>query len=134
MKIERRKRVVDRPLMVPSPGRARPPSPAKREGFKSRLFRGLGCLVLFMERRAERLLLLQLLGDEEGEFERLRGIEAGIADRVVAVVEVALRYSMDAACAFGDILARHFDMDAARMRAFRLVHGHEPAHLAEHGL
>src|ERR1700747_3129705 len=80
----------------------------------------------------QRALLLQRAGDEEGKLERLAGIETRIAMGVVAVGERLLRHRLGAADAFGDVLARHLDMDAAGMGALGLMGGEEGAHLGEH--
>ena len=62
-----------------------------RCGRRRELLRCLGGLVLIGGARPQQLLLLQLLGDEESELERLGGIEARIAEGVVAVVEILIR-------------------------------------------
>ena len=51
--------------------------------------------------------------------------------RVVAVVQVLGRDGAGAAGAFGDVVAGHLDMDAARMRALGAVHLEEGLHLLE---
>src|SRR6266481_8679604 len=53
-------------------------------------------------------LLLEQFGDQERHIDRLLGIEAGIADRVIAIVEVLIGDGAGAADAFGHILAGHF--------------------------
>src|SRR6266702_6864139 len=62
-------------------------------------------------------LLLEQLGDHESHVDRLLGIEAGIADRVIAIVEIFVGEGARAADAFGDVLAGHFQMDAAGVGA-----------------
>src|SRR3954468_9574815 len=47
--------------------------------------------------------LLEQFGDQESHVDRLLGIEAGIADRVIAVVEVLVGDGAGAAGAFGDV-------------------------------
>src|SRR6202140_681036 len=74
-------------------------------------------------------LLLEQFGDQESHVDRLLGIEAGIADRVIAVVEILIGDGASAADAFGDVLAGHFQMDAAGMGALRRVDGEERLHL-----
>src|SRR6185437_4575936 len=82
-------------------------------------------------RRRGHALLLQLLGDEEGEFQRLTGIEPRIAMRVIAIGETAHGDRLGAAEAFGDVLPRHLEMDAARISAFGLMHREEALHPAQ---
>src|SRR5258707_8020395 len=60
-------------------------------------------------------LLLQQFGDQESHVDRLLGIEAGVADRVITVVEIFVGDGARAPAAFGDILAGHFQIDAARV-------------------
>src|ERR1700730_6726550 len=55
--------------------------------------------------------LLQQFRDQESHVDRLLGVEAGIADRVIAVVEILIGDGARAADAFGDVLAGHFQMD-----------------------
>src|ERR1700736_5253008 len=74
-------------------------------------------------------LLLEQFGDQESHVDRLLGIEAGIADRVIAVVEILIGDGASAADAFGDVLAGHFQMDAAGMGALRRVDGEERLYL-----
>src|SRR3954471_15522109 len=62
--------------------------------------------------------LLQQFGDQESHVDGLFGVEAGIADRVIAVVEVLVGDGACAADAFGDVLAGHLEMHAAGMGAF----------------
>src|SRR5579871_1260969 len=64
-------------------------------------------------------LLLQELRDQESQVDGLLGIEARIAGRVVAVVEVLFRDRTRAADAFGNVLAGHFQMDAAGIGPLR---------------
>src|SRR5690242_16165234 len=77
------------------------------------------------------LLLAQLLRDEESKLERLAGIEARVAMGMVAIVEIIVGDGHGAAGAFGHVLARHLDMNAAGMGAFGLMHAHEALHLGE---
>ena len=72
-----------------------------------------------------RTLALQELGEEEGELQRLVGIEPRVAMGVVAVRKIRLRDRPRAAGAFGDVLAGHLDMDAAGIGALRPVDGEE---------
>src|SRR6266446_5289311 len=76
--------------------------------------------------------LLEQFGDQEGHVDRLFGIEAGIADRVIAVVEVLVSDGAGAADAFGDVLPGHFQVHAAGMRAFGGMDREERLHLRQH--
>src|SRR6202795_914436 len=49
-------------------------------------------------------LLLEQFGDQESHVDRLLGIEAGIADRVIGVGEILIGDGASAADAFGDVL------------------------------
>src|SRR5260221_7528517 len=76
-------------------------------------------------------LLLQGVGEEEGELERLTCVETRVAMRVVAIGETGLADRLGAAHAFGDVLPRHLEMDAAGIGALFLVHGEEALDLGE---
>src|SRR6185436_13292320 len=78
--------------------------------------------------------LLQQFGDQESHVDGLLGIEAGIADRVIAIVEVLVGDGAGTADAFGDVLPGHFEMDAAGMGALRRVDGEERLHLRQHAV
>src|ERR1700742_1608240 len=101
-------------------------------------FRSHPCAAILKSRRdRHRLdlagaLLLEQFGDQEGHVDRLLGIEPGIADRVVAVVEILVGDGARAADAFGHVLAGHFQMYAAGMGAFRRMDGEERLHLGQH--
>ena len=73
----------------------------------------------------------QLLGDEEGEFQRLLGIQPRVAEGLVAVAEIVLREAARAADAFGDVLAGHFHMRAAGDGALRRVEVEEGFQLGD---
>src|SRR4051812_22688580 len=62
-------------------------------------------------------LRLQKVRDQESHLDRLLGIEARIAEGVIAVVEVGFQNDARAAGAFGDVLADHFEVDAAGVHA-----------------
>src|SRR5438309_2225742 len=62
-------------------------------------------------------LLLQQFRDQESHVDRLLGVEARIADRVVAVVEILVGDRPRTADAFGDVLPGHLQMDAAGVGA-----------------
>src|SRR5690348_13124267 len=79
-------------------------------------------------------LLLEQLGNQERHVDRLLGVETGIADRVVAVVEVLVGDRARAADAFGDVLAGHLQMHAAGMGALGMVDGEEGLHLRQHAV
>src|SRR5438552_14790164 len=53
-------------------------------------------------------LLLEQLGDQESHVDRLLGIEAVIADRVIAIVEILVGAGTFATDSFGYCLAGHF--------------------------
>src|SRR3990167_1375562 len=69
--------------------------------------------------------LLQRLGDQEGQFQRLVGVHPRVAVGVVAVRQAVLGDRSGAADAFGDVLPGHLDMDAAGVAALGLVHREE---------
>src|SRR3984893_8561807 len=75
--------------------------------------------------------LLEQFRDQESHVDRLLGVEAGLADRGVAVVEILIGDGARAADAFGDVLAGHFQMDAAGVGALRRVDGKERLHLRQ---
>src|SRR5215211_6927728 len=79
-------------------------------------------------------LALDQLGGQESDLERLLGVEARVAEGVVAVVEIGVAQGARAAGAFGDRLAGHLEMQAAGVRALRLVDGEEVADLLHDGL
>src|SRR5438445_4653125 len=76
-------------------------------------------------------LLLEELRDQESHVDGLLGIEAGIADRVIAVVEILVGDGAGTAKALGDVLAGHLQMHAAGMGAFRGVDREERLHLGQ---
>src|SRR6266849_704201 len=87
-------------------------------------------------RRGQRLrprlpFLLQQLGEQEGEIDRLLRVEPRIAERVVAVVQVLVGDGARAAGALGDVLARHLEMHAPRIGAFGRVDREEGLHLLQ---
>src|SRR5260370_830950 len=75
--------------------------------------------------------LLEQFRDQESHVDRLLGIEAGIADRVISIVEILIGDGARAADAFGHVLAGHFQMDAAGMGAFRRVNREERLHFRQ---
>src|SRR4030088_424573 len=75
--------------------------------------------------------LLEQFRDQESHVDRLFGIEAGIADRVIAIVEILIGNGAPAADAFGYVLAGHLEMDAAGVGTFRRVDGEERLHLRQ---
>src|ERR1700704_1793854 len=64
---------------------------------------------------------LEQFRDQESHVDRLLGVEAGIADRVIAIAEVLVGDGARAADAFGDVLPGHLQMHAAGMGAFGLM-------------
>src|SRR6476469_2260841 len=76
-------------------------------------------------------LLLEQFGREEGEIDRLVGVEPRIADRVIAVVEIGVRNGARAAGAFGDVLSGHLEMYTAGIGALGGMHLEEVAYFLE---
>src|SRR6266702_3266286 len=75
--------------------------------------------------------LLEQLRDQESHVDRLLGIEAGIADRVIAIAEILMGDGARAADTFGDVLPGHFQMDAAGIGALRRMDGEERLHFRQ---
>src|SRR5436190_2046687 len=75
--------------------------------------------------------LFEQFGDQESHVDRLLGVEAGIANRVIAIVEILIGDGARAADAFGDILTGHFQMDAAGMGTLCGVNREERFHLRQ---
>src|SRR4030081_1627061 len=74
---------------------------------------------------------LEQFRDQESHVDRLLGVEAGIADRVIAIAEVLVGDGARAADAFGDVLPGHLQMHAAGIAALRRVDGEERLHLRQ---
>src|SRR5712664_1872135 len=70
--------------------------------------------------------------DQESHIDRLLGVEAGIADRVIAIVEILIGDGARAAGAFGDVLPGHFQVHATGMRSLRRVDSEERLHLRQY--
>src|ERR1700744_6528236 len=64
-------------------------------------------------------VLLEKFRNQERHVDRLLGIETGIADRVIAVVEILVGDGARAADSFRDVPAGHLQMDAAGMSPLR---------------
>src|SRR6266550_1922200 len=75
--------------------------------------------------------LLEQFRDQESHVDRLLGIEAGIADRVIAIAQILMADRAGAADAFGDVLPGHFPMDAAGIGALRRVDREERLDLGQ---
>src|SRR5689334_21327197 len=73
-------------------------------------------------------LVADALGNQEGQFQRLAGIQPGIAGGLVAVLQVDFLQTLRAAQALGDVLAGHLEMHAAGMRPLGAMDGEEAAH------
>src|SRR5690349_7260278 len=73
----------------------------------------------------------QHLGDQECQFQGLLRIEARIAGRLVAVLEIQIRDVLRATEAFGDVLAGELDVQAAWMRAQGVMDLEEALHLVD---
>src|SRR6195256_180856 len=76
--------------------------------------------------------LLEQFRDQESHVDRLLGIEAGIADRVIAIVEILIGDRARAAGALGDVLPGHFQVHATGVRSLRRVDGEERLHLRQY--
>src|SRR5262245_49836940 len=74
---------------------------------------------------------LEQIGEQEREVDRLLGIEARVADRVIAVVEVLITDLAYTAGAFGDVLPGHFEVHTAGIDTLAGAHLEEAAHLLE---
>src|SRR4051812_47752951 len=81
-------------------------------------------------RAAGEALGLQKLRYQESHFDRLLRIEPGIAIGVIAVLELAFGDRARTAGAFRDVLAGHFEVNAAGVSALALVDREEGADLA----
>src|ERR1700676_1557916 len=55
--------------------------------------------------------LLEQFRDQESHVDRLLGIEAGIAHRVIAIAEILIGDGAPPADAFGDVMPGHFQME-----------------------
>src|SRR5450631_4211780 len=75
--------------------------------------------------------LLEQFGDQESHVDRLLGVEAGIADRVIAIAEVLVGDGARAADTLGDVLPGHLQMHAAGIGAFRRMNAEERLHLGQ---
>src|SRR3546814_17455074 len=91
--------------------RSPPPSQAKSGG-------GLGAFSHF---------LIQHFGKQKGKLDRLAGVEARVAVRVIAVGQPVVGDRQRAAGALGDVLASHLGMIPAPSRAFTPVDGAKTA-------
>lgn len=78
--------------------------------------------------------MIEHFGKQESKFQGLARIQARIAMRVITVRQALLRNVHRTAGAFGDVLARHLDMDAPTMRPFGPVDGEETTHLCKDSL
>ena len=76
-------------------------------------------------------LLLEQLGEQKGEINRLLGVKSRIADRVVPVVEIGFRDSTRSARAFSHILASHLEVDTTGVATLGLMHLEKSADLVE---
>ena len=74
---------------------------------------------------------LQKLGKQKRQLDRLLGVQARIAEGVVAIVEVFFADGAGPAGTFRDILAGHLQVDAARTGAFRLMNGEKRPDLGQ---
>src|SRR5450631_3238491 len=74
---------------------------------------------------------LEQFRDQESHVDRLLGVEAGIADRVIAIAEVLMGDGARAADTLGDVLPGHLQMHAAGIGAFRRMNAEERLHLGQ---
>src|SRR3984893_15975128 len=74
---------------------------------------------------------LEQFRDQESHVDRLLGVEAGGADRVIAIAEVFMGDGARATDALGDVLPGHLQMHAAGIAALRRVDGEERLHLRQ---
>src|SRR2546428_6740988 len=81
-----------------------------------------------------RALGFQQLGEQEREVDRLLGIEAGGAERVIAVVELGVGDRPRAAGAFGHVLAGHLQVHAAPIGAPGRIRGKETLHFLKNDI
>ena len=79
-------------------------------------------------------LVRQLFSDQKSQLQRLLVVEPRVAVRVIAIREIALGHLVRTAGAFGHVLARHLEMDAAGVRAFGLDDVHEVADFRQDAL
>ncbi|KPY40222.1 Uncharacterized protein ALO52_05173 [Pseudomonas syringae pv. primulae] len=75
--------------------------------------------------------LLQCLGNQERQLQRLVGVHPWVAMGVVTIRQAILGDRPGAADAFGDVLPGHLDVDAACVGAFGLMHLEELLDLAQ---
>src|SRR5689334_6653319 len=75
--------------------------------------------------------LSEHLRDEEGELEGLDPVQAGVADRLVAVGQAGLVDLLAAADALGDVVTGELDVDAAGPGAEAAVHVEEALDLVD---
>src|SRR4051812_34907432 len=73
----------------------------------------------------------QHLRHEEGQLQRLPGVQPRVTGRLVAAVEVLVADLHGAAEALGDVLTGELDVDAAGPRAQRAVDVEEAQHLVD---
>src|ERR1700733_30730 len=78
--------------------------------------------------------LLERLGDQEGELDRLGTVESRIAARVVARRQIDLIDRLRTAGALGDVLTGQLEMDAAGIGALGAVDLEEALDLGQHAV
>src|SRR5581483_472044 len=76
----------------------------------------------------------QQLGHAEGEVERLAGVQAGVAHRLVAGLQLVGEDFVGAAEALGHVVAGQLDVDPARPGPLRPVDGEVAPDLGHHVL
>ncbi len=78
-----------------------------------------------------RTVSFQGVGDQEGQFQCLIGIEPRIAMGVVAIGEIGLGDLEGAADAFGNVAAGHLEMHATGITVFAAVYLKKALHLLQ---
>src|SRR3954447_26116473 len=87
--------------------------------------------VTVSERRSMRPSATQHLRDQEGQLQRLAGVQAGVAGGLVPAVEVLVTDLHGAAEALGDVLPGQLDVDTAGPGAQRPVDVEEAQDLVD---
>src|SRR5229473_1049549 len=119
---------LDRPD-APGPGLLRRAAP--RNDARSRIRGKPANATVSVAVRSPLALPLKRLGDLEGEFERLAGVEPRVAMRQVIGAEALLAELLGAADAFGDVLAGQLEMHPAGVAALGEMDREGAVHLVE---
>ena len=124
---QRKRHESDAGRQLPSaaPARSSAHGRGRRANFRSIERASFGC------RAPPGTLSLEQFGEEESNLDRLFGIQPRVAMGVIAVAEIERGNRPRAAGAFGDVLAGHFEMDAAGISSLGLMDLEEAAHFAD---